>query len=96
MPKKQAGAELKKKGIFWPKIDQLKKKRNWGGKKQAEAERKKKKKFGGKKLGKNLIIRSRNCPILKQNRTFQDKKKQAGAELRNKKRILWVKNLEKL
>ena len=73
MPKKQAGAELKKKNrIFGPKIgkkfeNQVQKLSNFkekkdffGQKKQAGAELKKKKEFLDQKLGKKLRIRSKN------------------------------------
>ena len=60
--KNKLGLSLKKKGIFWPKIDQLKKKRNWGGKKQAEAERKKKKKIWGQKIGEKFDNKVEKLP----------------------------------
>ena len=61
-----------KKGLFWAKIliniefkgqkltNSKKKKGHFGPKKQAGAELKKKKGFLGRKLGKNLRIRSKN------------------------------------
>jgi len=51
---------------------------------------KSKKDFLSQKVGKTLKITSRNCPILKKWGFFRPKK-QAGADLKNKKRIFWAK-----
>ena len=63
----------------------LKKKDISGQKNKLGLSLRRKKGFLGQKLGKNVRIRSRNGPILKEKRTFRAKK-QAGAELKHTKK----------
>ena len=60
--KKNLGRSLKKKGFFSAKNWPIKKKRNLGGKKQAEAERKKKKKIWGQKIGEKFDNKVEKLP----------------------------------
>ena len=55
-----------------------KKKKEKPTKKQAETELKKEKGFFWPKIGENLIIRSRNCPILKKKKDFSVQKTSWG------------------
>ena len=71
---------------------------DFSGKKKAEAELKKKKKdLLGQKLGKKWVYWPKIDQFSKKKkRDFLGKKKQAGAELKKKKRNFWAKNWEKI
>ena len=72
---------------------QKKEKKNW--QKKAGADLKKKKKdLLGQELGEKMSFRDKKRPIFKKKRkkgTFWVKEKQAGAELKNKKRTFFAK-----
>ena len=46
----------------------------------------------GKKLGKKLSIKPKIDQFSKKKKDFSGQKKQAGAELKGKKKIFWVQN----
>ena len=91
---KQVGEKIEYEG---QKLTNFHKKKDFSGQKNklGLSLRRKKKESLGQKLGKNFRIMSRNWLILKKKRTFRAKK-QAGAELKKKKKNLGVKNWEKI
>merc|ERR1711942_637935 len=74
-------------------FDQLKKKGNFGPKKQAGAELKKKKRIFGQKIGKKFQNKVQKLSNFKEKKDFFGQKNKLGLSLRTIKGFFWAKIL---